>query len=79
MPAAHGNAEVWDRDVHHNRPWLVIGTRADGERVVLASAADKYKAEVWQQRFKRHLEGYVRIAVERIAKVAPCERRGGDE
>ena len=48
----------------HSRCWLVIGTRADGSRLVLAEDAQREEAERLARIMREQLENYAGISVE---------------
>jgi len=54
-----------NHDREHGHPWLIVGTRADGSRLVIEGAQSQAAAERRAAVFREHLEGYREIAVER--------------
>lgn len=48
--------------------WLIVATRADGDRFVVAQCVRRRSAERLCRRLAQHLEGVQRVVVERIGE-----------
>ena len=59
-------------DVAAGPAYMIVGTRADGDRLALADARTPEEAEQLRALFASHLEGYTSITVERFGAISLC-------